>query len=187
MWGGEADSKSPLYMYMVIQVWLFWDVQGQNRQRERDWENCYVVTLGCRCRTWNVSFSAVMSHILTVQFVLQMAAKRLNCGWRSFSGSLTSDPCHRLGRCWLWDICFSKGLTAIFVSSIPHQTRISKLLSLHPLPGKLGVENLCPRSHLRDRWPVKKKKVNFFSSSVFVYLPAALEKLHYCHSSYNII
>lgn len=67
-----------------------------------------------------MSFSAVTSRILTVQFVLQKAAKRLNCGRRSFFGSVVIlVTVVEAADC---EICFSKGLADIFANSILHQT-----------------------------------------------------------------
>lgn len=149
---------------MAIQVWLFGDVQGQNGERWREKRERLRKLLcfwGCRCRTWNVSlFSSYESHL--------------------DSSICSANGCQKTK---LWAKVFLARSLVILVTvldaagckisvslkvsqqcllAVPHQTCISKLPFFSPSSRENKISIAFSRS---------------------VYLPAVLEKVHYCHSS----
>lgn len=69
-WKGAFKIMHNVYGHWCSGMFT-WEMErdgGEKRDRLRKLL-CYF--WDCRCRTWNVSFSVVMSRILTVQFVLQ--------------------------------------------------------------------------------------------------------------------
>lgn len=100
----NSSVELPVRLYQSSTMELCYFGMFKTKVERDKWGESVLLFAGLQCRTWCVlSSSSCKSLILTVQFVLQMAAKGINCTQRIFfpSASLTADPRHHHW-CWLW-------------------------------------------------------------------------------------